>query len=95
MCSHRVELAQRAGLRVSLNLLTHPGVTDDAAELEAMEAFLRRVPVHLIQMRTLNIDPAIYFAARRPAATEPLGCAAAIERIRACGAGVGNFSRSH
>ena len=38
-----IRLAVRRGLRVSLNLLTHPGVTDDAGEIAAMEAFLRDV----------------------------------------------------
>ncbi len=38
-----IRLAPSRGLRVSLNLLTHPGVTDDEEEVAAMEAFLRDV----------------------------------------------------
>ena len=34
------QLAGERGLRVSLNLLTHPGVTDDPSELSAMETVL-------------------------------------------------------
>jgi len=60
-----VELAVRAGLRVFVNLLTHPGVTDERAELEAMDALLARAPVRMIQTRTLNIDPELYFGKGR------------------------------
>jgi pyruvate-formate lyase-activating enzyme len=89
-----VARAVAAGLRVSLNLLTHPGVTDDADEVAAMECFLRRHPVALVQTRTLNIDPDLYFArVGRPA--EPLGMAAALARIRTTGVHVGNFTHTH
>ncbi len=89
-----VALAVGAGLRVSLNLLTHPGVTDERAEVEAMERFLTRHPVALVQTRTLNIDPDVYFSqVGRPA--EPLGMAAAFARIRALGIPLGNFTHTH
>jgi pyruvate-formate lyase-activating enzyme len=89
-----VALAARAGLRVSLNLLTHPGVTDDRAEIEALESFLRAHPVALVQTRTLNIDPDVYFArVGRPA--EPLGMREALRRIGACGVALGNFTHTH
>jgi pyruvate-formate lyase-activating enzyme len=87
-------LAVGAGLRVSLNLLTHPGVTDERAEIEAMEAFLRAHPVALVQTRTLNIDPDVYFArVGRP--SDPLGMREALERIRALGVALGNFTHTH
>jgi pyruvate-formate lyase-activating enzyme len=89
-----VRLASSRGLRVSLNLLTHPGVTDDADEVRAMEAFLREVRVDLVQTRTLNIDPAAYFAAvGRP--REPLGMRSALRSIRDAGVRVGNFTHTH
>jgi pyruvate-formate lyase-activating enzyme len=89
-----IRLAVRGGLRVSLNLLTHPGVTDDAEEIAAMTVFLREVPVAMVQTRTLNIDPDIYFAAvGRP--KHPLGMRAAIRTIRESGACVGNFTHTH
>ncbi|MGD0051817.1 MAG: radical SAM protein, partial [Vulcanimicrobiaceae bacterium] len=67
-----IALAVDAGLWVSLNYLTHPGVTDERAEVEAFETFLGAHPVAMVQTRTLNIDPERYFAAvGRP--TEPLG----------------------
>ncbi len=89
-----VALAARSGLRVSLNLLTHPGVTDDRAEVEATEAFLGANPVALVQTRTLNIDPDVYFArVGRPA--EPLGMREALERIGRLGIPLGNFTHTH
>jgi pyruvate-formate lyase-activating enzyme len=89
-----VRLAGAAGLRVSLNLLTHPGVTDERAEVEAMTAFLSRNPVALVQTRTLNIDPDVYFArVGRP--LEPLGMREALRRIAALGIPLGNFTHTH
>lgn len=86
-------LAVSRGLRVSLNLLTHPGVTDDADEIGAMESFLRDVRVAMVQTRTLNIDPELYFAAvGRP--RNPLGMRRAISTI-ANVTRVGNFTHTH
>jgi pyruvate-formate lyase-activating enzyme len=89
-----IALASRAGLRVSLNLLTHPGVTDDEEELAAMTAFLDRVRIDMIQTRTLNIDPEWYFeTVGRP--SNPLGMRRAIETVRSAGIRVGNFTHTH
>ncbi len=63
---------------MSLNLLTHPGVTDDEEEVAATEAFLRECPVAMVQTRTLNIDPGL-LRGRRPSA-RALGMRRAIER---------------
>lgn len=89
-----IRLARRAGLRASLNLLTHPGVTDDEEEVQAMRAFLDDVPVDMIQTRTLNIDPEWYFSSvGRPA--RPIGMQAAIAAVRQAGVRVGNFTHTH
>ena len=89
-----IRLASEAGIRVSLNLLTHPGVTDDVAELEAMRAFLRTAKVDMIQTRTLNIDPEWYFeTVGRPA--EVAGMREAIAEMRGAGVRVGNFTHTH
>lgn len=61
------------GAAISLNLLTHPGVTDDPAEIEAIAELLRAVPVAMVQTRTLNVDPAVYFAAVGRPHTRPPG----------------------
>jgi len=89
-----VRLAGERGLRVSLNLLTHPGVTDDAEELAAAEAFLRDARISMIQTRTLNIDPERYFAlVGRPQRT--LGMRHSLERLASHGARLGNFTHAH
>ncbi|HEY5348576.1 MAG TPA: radical SAM protein [Candidatus Lustribacter sp.] len=89
-----IRLASQRGLRVSLNVLTHPGVTDDADEIEAMRAFLREVPVTMIQTRTLNIDPESYFdAVGRP--KDARGMRVAIAAIRDAHVAVGNFTHTH
>ena len=58
-----LRLASKRGASVSLNLLTHPGVTDDTKEMEAFAALLRDNRIAMVQTRTLNVDPALYFAA--------------------------------
>jgi len=89
-----IRLACAAGLRVSLNLLTHPGVTDDVLEVTAMNDFLSQVSVAMIQTRTLNIDPEWYFAAvGRP--DQVAGMRAAIAAIASRGVQVGNFTHTH
>jgi molybdenum cofactor biosynthesis enzyme MoaA len=89
-----ISLASCAGLRVSLNLLTHPGVTDDEEEVRVMDAFLRGVNIDMVQTRTLNIDPEWYFGTvGRP--RKPLGMRQAIEAISDAGARVGNFTHTH
>lgn len=86
-----VRTAVAAGLRVSLNLLTHPGVTDEAAEMAAAQAFLNAVPVSLVQTRTLNIDPERYFAlVGRP--QNPQGMRTALLALESTGAALGNFT---
>ena len=50
----------RAGGHASINLLCFPGVTDTAAELAALIGLIERTGLQRIQMRNLNIDPALY-----------------------------------
>jgi pyruvate-formate lyase-activating enzyme len=89
-----VRLGVDAGLRVSLNYLTHPGVTDDRAEVSAAQEFLRGVRVKMVQTRTLNIDPQWYFeAVGRP--QEPIGMRRALETLRECAVPLGNFTHTH
>ncbi|MBV8364055.1 MAG: radical SAM protein [Candidatus Eremiobacteraeota bacterium] len=88
-----VRLCVDAGLRVSLNYLTHPGVTDDSSEVQAGSEFLCSVPVAMVQTRTLNIDPEWYFeAVGRP--KEPLGMRWALARLTDF-THIGNFTHTH
>ncbi|HEY0613244.1 MAG TPA: radical SAM protein [Candidatus Elarobacter sp.] len=89
-----IALAVQRGMRVSLNYLTHPGVTDERSEVEALERFLRAHPVAMVQTRTLNIDPERYFAqVGRP--TDPVGMREALQRIERLGVALGNFTHTH
>jgi pyruvate-formate lyase-activating enzyme len=89
-----IALAVARGLRVSLNYLTHPGVTDERAEVETLERFLSEHRVAMVQTRTLNIDPERYFdSVGRP--SEPLGMREALLRIERLGIPLGNFTHTH
>ncbi len=88
-----IRLAASRGLRVSLNLLTHPGVTDEEEEVAEATAFLRETPVDMVQTRTLNVDPAWYFdTVGRP--RKPVGMRHAIETLAGL-TRVGNFTHTH
>jgi len=56
-----IELALSRHRFVSLNYLNCPGFTDTPEELEALTAFIRKSPVHMIQWRNLNFDPLQYW----------------------------------
>lgn len=49
-----------AGLYTQLNYLVFPGVSDREGEAEALIDFCDRTGVHVIQMKNLCIDPALY-----------------------------------
>lgn len=90
-----IRYASARGVRTSVNLLTHPGVTDAVDEIAASDAFLGSVAVTMVQTRTLNIDPERYFAAVGRPGVPPLGMREALRRIESHGARVGNFTRAH
>ncbi|MDD5678367.1 MAG: radical SAM protein [Kiritimatiellae bacterium] len=52
--------ARKAGVWISINYLTFPGVTDDPAECRAFSRLLKKTTPHMIQWRNLNIDPDLY-----------------------------------
>jgi molybdenum cofactor biosynthesis enzyme MoaA len=84
-----------SGAAISLNLLTHPGVTDDPAEIEAFAELLHTVPVAMVQTRTLNVDPAVYFTSVGRPRTRPIGMRNWLAWLRSHfpDLKVGNFTR--
>ncbi|HLJ84149.1 MAG TPA: radical SAM protein [Candidatus Eremiobacteraceae bacterium] len=66
-----LQVASDAGAAISLNLLTHPGITDAESEMRSFGEILLKFPIDMVQTRTLNVDPETYFAAvgRPPHAT--------------------------
>lgn len=55
-----LKTAKKSGGFVSLNYFVLPGFTDQKREFEALCRLLDEIPVDLIQMRNLNIDPDWY-----------------------------------
>ena len=71
------------GVYVSLNLLHFPGFTDRAEELAAWQEFFRALPVQMIQMRNLNIDPTLFLQTMPEADGAPVGTRAFMEALHA------------
>jgi wyosine [tRNA(Phe)-imidazoG37] synthetase (radical SAM superfamily) len=90
-----LRVARTGGATISLNLLTHPGVTDDPDEMETFAAMLRDHPVSMVQTRTLNVDPERYFAAVGRPRRRPEGMRAWFAWLRSTFplVRVGNFTR--
>jgi pyruvate-formate lyase-activating enzyme len=55
-----VKAAVGSGLYTQLNYLVFPGVTDREGEAEALINFCDRTGLHVLQMKNLCIDPALY-----------------------------------
>jgi pyruvate-formate lyase-activating enzyme len=93
-----IRAAKDAGAYVAVNLLTFPGVTDRAGEVERLCALVARAGVDQVQTRPLAIDPDVYMALARGrgAGGSPLGVRALVAALRAARPGlvVGNFSRA-
>ncbi|MBO6177763.1 MAG: radical SAM protein [Selenomonadaceae bacterium] len=52
-----IKYAMEKGVYVSLNLLTFPGLNDREEEVTAWIDFFKELPVPMIQIRNLNMDP--------------------------------------
>ncbi|HHP7236071.1 MAG TPA: radical SAM protein [Desulfobacterales bacterium] len=79
-----IELALSRDVFVSLNYLQIPGFTDTQEESEALEGFLNRYPIQMIQWRNLNFDPLRYWRRMSQAAdsSRPMGMDRLLDRLR-------------
>ncbi len=79
-----IDLAKKYGAFVSLNYLSMPGFTDSRDEFEALEKFIRKHRIDMIQWRNLNYDPILYFKDLKIEIpqNEMLGMAEIISRIK-------------
>lgn len=68
-----LRLAADRGVTISLNVLTHPGVTDDPEEVACFGELLAQFPIAMVQTRTLNVDSARYFGAVGRPKRKPMG----------------------
>ena len=57
-----IRYALDKGLYVSLNLLYFPGFNDREEELKAWKDFFQELPVQMVQLRNLNLDPDAFLA---------------------------------
>lgn len=55
-----ISYALEHGIYVSLNMLYFPGFNDRAEEVQAWKDFLHELPLQMIQVRNLNIDPDVF-----------------------------------
>jgi pyruvate-formate lyase-activating enzyme len=83
----QVEASIRAMRRrdrfVSINYLVFPGVNDTDDELEALESFIVRTGLQMIQWRNLNIDPELYGRSLPDGVLRPgFGMRALIDHLR-------------
>jgi wyosine [tRNA(Phe)-imidazoG37] synthetase (radical SAM superfamily) len=81
---------RRGGRRIALNLLTFPGVSDDPAEVAALEDAIARHRIDQVQTRSLNIDP-LWLLRRLPRQTRGEGMERLVHRLQDM-ASVGNFT---
>ena len=68
-----VDYAMEHGVYVSLNMLCFPGFNDREEEIAAWTDFFRALPVPMIQVRNLNMDPDAFWAAMPPAEGKMIG----------------------
>lgn len=69
------------GIYVSLNMLYFPGFNDRAEELLAWQEFFKELPVQMIQVRNLNIDPDGFLDIMPKAKGEILGTEEFLKRL--------------
>jgi wyosine [tRNA(Phe)-imidazoG37] synthetase (radical SAM superfamily) len=92
-----MRVAREKSVYLALNLLVFPGVTDREEEVERLRALVRRVKVDQVQVRSLAIDPDVYWeiARDRGGRGRALGVPALVRALRGARKGlvVGNFAR--
>lgn len=76
-----IRYALAHGTYVSLNLLYFPGFNDRPAEFGAWQTFFRELPVQMIQVRNLNIDPDAFLDIMPPEQEAPIGTREFLERL--------------
>lgn len=90
-----IKAAKAAGVYVSLNLLTLPGLTDREDQLSALIDLVRETEVDLIQFRNLNIDIDWFYSLLPPSDSPAVGLTEAIRLLQTelPGVELGSFSR--
>ena len=68
-----IRYAKEKNIYISLNMLYFPGFNDRGEEAQAWESFLTELPVDMIQVRNLNVDPDDFLAIMPAAEKKALG----------------------
>lgn len=76
-----IRYALDKGIYVSLNMLYFPGFNDRVQELAGWLEFFRELPVQMIQVRNLNIDPDAFLEIMPEAQGEILGTNAFLTKL--------------
>ena len=76
-----IRYALDKGIYVSLNMLYFPGFNDRAQELAGWLEFFRELPVQMIQVRNLNIDPDAFLQIMPEVQGEILGTKAFLTKL--------------
>ncbi len=77
-----VKIMKRYKKFVSINLFVYPGFTDSEKEVAALEKFLEKTNIDMIQWRNLNIDPDYYQRVMIDKNTKPLKVLRLIDTIK-------------
>ncbi len=80
-----IDLALQREVNVALNYLNLPGFTDTTEEAHALETFIRRHPIQMIQWRNLNFDPLRYWKTMEKVSSHgnSAGMKALVEKMQA------------
>lgn len=70
------------GIYVSLNMLYFPGFNDRIEELQGWKDFLHELPLQMIQVRNLNIDPDVFLSVMPPQNSSYIGTRAFLAELQ-------------
>ena len=78
-----IEIALARKKFVAINYLNCPGFSDTPGEADALAEFLQQFPIHMIQWRNLNFDPARYWKNMDAVASpgEPMGMEILLQQV--------------
>ncbi|WP_153306137.1 radical SAM protein [Desulfatiglans anilini] len=77
-----IRLSRAAGLYTMINYLVFPGITDQEAELEALEEMVRATDLNFIHLKNLCIDPQQYLAHMPLSSSPAMGMRVFVGRLR-------------
>ena len=88
-----LDVLRQGRCQVAINLLSMPGVSDSAGEIEALAGAIERHQIDQLQMRSLNLDP-LWLLRQLPRRTVGIGIEAMLNGLgdRVSRLRIGNFT---